>query len=58
MGGQNPYIEDVNVERPSQKFTVTFIDEQKRVYIFEQHNRLSAMLLIKQVVGFCTVAPR
>jgi 2Fe-2S ferredoxin len=35
MGGQNPYIEDVNVERPSQKFTVTFIDEQKREHVVE-----------------------
>ena len=29
MGGQNPYIKEADVNRPTKPYTVTFIDEQK-----------------------------
>ncbi len=35
MGGQNPYIEDQQIELPRQKYTITFIDEQKREHSVE-----------------------
>ena len=28
MGGQNPYIKDVEVDKPTRSFRVTFVDEQ------------------------------
>jgi 2Fe-2S ferredoxin len=30
MGGQNPYIKDAQAERPTQRYTLTIVDEQKR----------------------------
>lgn len=33
MGGQNPYIEDANVQLPTRKYTVRFIDEQRREHV-------------------------
>ena len=35
MGGQNPYIEETKVERPTRKFKITFIDERKNERVVE-----------------------
>jgi 2Fe-2S ferredoxin len=35
MGGQNPYIEDADVELPTKKYTVKFVDEQKQEHAIE-----------------------
>ena len=35
MGGQNPYIHDAAAARPTQKYTIKFIDEQKREHVVE-----------------------
>lgn len=35
MGGQNPYIQEAHVELPQQKYTITFIDEQKQPHVVE-----------------------
>jgi 2Fe-2S ferredoxin len=35
MGGQNPYIQEQEIEKPSKSFTITFIDEQKQEHVVE-----------------------
>lgn len=35
MGGQNPYIEQTEIELPQQKYTITFIDEEKKEHVIE-----------------------
>ncbi len=35
MGGQNPYIKDAKIALPQQKYTITFIDEQKQRHVVE-----------------------
>lgn len=35
MGGQNPYIEDADIEMPKAKYTITFVDEEKREHVVE-----------------------
>lgn len=35
MGGQNPYIEDAHTERPTRRYTLTIVDEQKREHRIE-----------------------
>ncbi len=35
MGGQNPYMPDAAAARPTQKYTIKFVDEQKHEHVVE-----------------------
>lgn len=35
MGGQNPYIEDADIEMPTTKYRITFVDADKREHVIE-----------------------
>lgn len=35
MGGQNPYIQDQNIQLPTQPYTITFLDEQGREHVVQ-----------------------
>jgi ferredoxin, 2Fe-2S len=35
MGGQNPYIPQQEIELPTQPFTITYLDEEKREHVIE-----------------------
>ncbi len=35
MGGQNPYIPEADIEMPKTKFTIRYVDEQKKEHLIE-----------------------